>query len=73
MVTAVVVAVAVLGVCGAWCCGRDAGWSEASRAATARMEVYKDYVWSLAAKSADLNDFKARFAVAMTIDEGETE
>lgn len=37
------------------------------------MEVYKDWVWHLAGKSRDLNDFKARYAVAMTLDEGEAD
>ena len=73
MAMATVIALAVLGVCGAWCCGRDAGWREADRAATARMENYKDDVWKLASKAADLSDFKARFAVAVAMDEGEAE
>ena len=30
MVTATVIAVSVLGVCAAWCCGRDAGWKQAA-------------------------------------------
>lgn len=71
MAMATVIALAVLGVCGAWCCGRDAGWREADRTATARMETYKDYVWSLACKAESLSDFKARFAAALTMDEGE--
>ena len=37
------------------------------------MEVYKDWVWHLAGKARDLADFKARDAVAMTLDEGEAE
>lgn len=73
MVTATVIAVSVLGVCAAWCCGRDAGWREATRADAHRLGVYKDWVWHLAEKSRDLNDFKARYAVAMTLDEGETD
>lgn len=73
MVTATVIAVSVLGVCAAWCCGRDAGWREATRADAHRLSVYKDWVWHLAEKSSDLNDFKARYAVAMTLDEGEAE
>lgn len=73
MVTATVIAVSVLGVCAAWCCGRDAGWREATRADAHRLGVYKDWVWHLAEKSRDLNDFKARYAVAMTLDEGEAE
>lgn len=73
MVTATVIAVSVLGVCAAWCCGRDAGWREATRADAHRLCVYKDWVWHLAEKSRDLNDFKARYAVAMTLDEGEAE
>ena len=71
MVTATVIAVAVLGVCAAWCCGRDAGWREAMQAETHRMGVYKDWVWHLAEKSSNLKDFKARYAVALTLDEGE--
>lgn len=73
MVTATVIAVSVLGVCAAWCCGRDAGWREATRADAHRLGVYKDWVWHLAEKSRDLNDFKARYAVAMTLDEGEAD
>lgn len=73
MVTATVIAVSVLGVCAAWCCGRDAGWREATRADAHRLGVYKDWVWHLAEKSRDLNDFKAQYAVAMTLDEGETD
>lgn len=73
MVTATVIAVSVLGVCAAWCCGRDAGWREATRADAHRLGVYKDWVWHLAEKSSDLNDFKARYAVAMTLDEGEAD
>lgn len=71
MVTATVIAVSVLGVCAAWCCGRDAGWREATKADAHRMEIYKDWVWHLAGKARDLNDFKARYAVALTLDEGE--
>lgn len=73
MVTATVIAVSVLGVCAAWCCGRDAGWREATRAHTHRMETYKDWVWHLAGKARDLADFKDRYAVAMTLDEGEAD
>lgn len=73
MVTATVIAVSVLGVCAAWCCGRDAGWREATRAHTQRMENYKDWVWHMAGKARNLEDFKARYAVAMTLDEGEAE
>ena len=71
MVTATVIAVSVLGVCAAWCCGRDAGWREGTKADAHRMEIYKDWVWHLAGKARDLNDFKARYAVALTLDEGE--
>lgn len=38
-----------------------------------RMEIYKDWVWHLAGKARDLNDFKARYAVALTLDEGEAD
>lgn len=44
-----------------------------TRAHTHRLGVYKDWVWHLAEKSCDLNDFKARYAVALTLDEGEAE
>lgn len=37
------------------------------------MEVYKDWVWHLAGKAWDLADFKDRYAVAMTLDEGEAD
>lgn len=73
MITAVVIAVSVLGVCAAWCCGRDAGWREATKADAHRLEVYKDWVWNLAGKARDLADFKARYAVALTLDEGEAD
>lgn len=73
MVTATVIAVSVMGVCAAWCCGRDAGWREAAKADAHRLEVYKDWVWHLAGKARDLADFKARYAVDMTLDEGEAD
>ena len=73
MVTVTVIAVSVLGVCAAWCCGRDAGWREAAKADAHRLGVYKDWVWHIAEKSRDLNDFKARYAVAMTLEEGEAD
>lgn len=37
------------------------------------MEAYKDWVWHLAGKARNLEDFKARYDVAMTLDEGEAE
>lgn len=37
------------------------------------MEVYKDWVWHVAGKARDLADFKDRYAVAMTLDEGEAD
>lgn len=73
MVTATVIAVSVLGVCAAWCCGRDAGWREATKVNVSRLEDYKERVWNLADKARDLADFKARYAVAMTLDEGEAD
>lgn len=73
MVTATVIAVSVLGVCAAWCCGRDAGWREAAKADAHRLEAYKDWAWHLAGKARDLADFKDRYAVAMTLDEGEAD
>lgn len=73
MVTATVIAVSVLGVCAAWCCGWDAGWREAEKEDAHRLEVYKDWVWHLAGKARNLEDFKARYAVAMTMDEGEAD
>lgn len=41
MVTATVIAVSVLGVCAAWCCGRDAGWKQAADAYAARNGNYE--------------------------------
>ena len=73
MVTATVIAVSVLGVCVAWWGGRYAGWREAAKADAHRLEVYKEWVWHLAGKARDLNDFKARYAVALTLDEGEAD
>ena len=71
MVTATVIAAAVLCVCAAWCCGRDAGWREAQEVADHWMHWYKEWVLQLACRSCDLNDFKARYVVALTLDEGE--
>ena len=73
MVTATVIAVSVLGVCAAWCCGRDAGWREAEKEDAHRLEAYKDWVWKLAGKARNLEDFKARYGVDMTLDEGEAD
>lgn len=71
MVTATVIAVSVLGVCAAWCCGRDAGWDEAMRAEAHYREKYKEALWRMIERSRDLNDFKARYAVAEALAEWE--
>lgn len=73
LATGVVAAVAVLGVCAAWCCGRDTGWREAARTEESRDETFKALVWHLANTAADLDDFKAKYARWMVMEEGETE
>lgn len=47
MVTATVIAVSVLGVCAAWCCGRDAGWKQAADAYAVRKGNYERIVWAM--------------------------
>ena len=64
---------AVLGVCAAWCCGRDTGWREAARTEESRDETFKALVRHLANTAADLDDFKAKYARWMVMEEGETE
>lgn len=71
LATGVVAAVAVLGVCAAWCCGRDAGWREAAKLEESRDETFKELVWYLADAAIDLDDFKAKYARWMTMEEGE--
>lgn len=56
MVTATVIAVAVLGVCAAWCCGRDAGWKQAADAYAARNGNYERLVWAMANQAKDLEE-----------------
>ena len=73
LATGVVAAVAVLGVCAAGCCGRDTGWREAARTEESRDETFKALVWHLANTAADLDDFKAKYARWMVMEEGETE
>lgn len=73
MVTATVIAVSVLGVCAAWCCGRDAGWKQAADAYAARKENYERIVWAMANQAKDLEEFKARYRKVWLLDEGEAE
>lgn len=71
LATGVVAAVAVLGVCAAWCCGRDAGWREAAKLEESRDETFKELVWYLADTAVDLDDFKTKYARWMRMEAGE--
>ena len=73
MVTATVIAVSVMGVCAAWCCGRDAGWKQAADAYTVRNGKYKRIVWAMANQAQHLEEFKERYRKVMLLDEGEAE
>lgn len=71
LATGVVAAVAVLGVCAAWCCGRDTGWREAARTEESRDETFKELVWYFASTARDLDDFKEKYARWMAMEAGE--
>ena len=73
MVTATVIAVSVLGVCAAWCCGRDAGWKQAVDAYAARNGNYERLVWAMANQAKDLEEFKERYRKVLLLDEGEAD
>lgn len=81
MVTATVIAVSVLGVCAAWCCGRDAGWccgrdagwKQAADAYAARNGNYERLVWAMANQAKDLEEFKERYRKVLLLDEGEAD
>ena len=73
MVTATVIAVSVLGVCAAWCCGRDAGWKQAADAYSERNDKYERFVWARANRAKNLEEFKERYRKVMLLDEGEAD
>lgn len=73
MVTATVIAVSVLGVCAAWCCGWDAGWKQAADLYAVRNDNYKRIVWAMANQAKDLEEFKERYRKVLLLNEGETE
>ena len=73
MVTATVIAVSMLGVCVAWCCGRDAGWKQAADAYAERNDKYERFVWAMANRAKNLEEFKERYRKVLMLDEGEAD
>ena len=73
MVTATVIAVSVLGVCAAWCCGRDAGWKQAADLYAARNGNHERIVWAMANQAKDLEEFKERYRTVQLLDAGESQ